>query len=50
MKLFHGSNVSIETVDLSKSKRYKDFGQAFYLSAEEEQALKMAEAKVNVTI
>ncbi|MBR3757319.1 MAG: DUF3990 domain-containing protein [Bacteroidaceae bacterium] len=46
MKLFHGSNVSIETVDLSKSKRYKDFGQAFYLSAEEEQALKMAEAKV----
>lgn len=46
MKLFHGSNVSIETVDLSKSKRYKDFGIAFYLSADEEQALKMAEAKV----
>ena len=46
MKLFHGSNVSIETVDLSKSKRYKDFGKAFYLSADEEQALKMAEAKV----
>ena len=34
MILYHGSNVSIETVDLSKSKRYKDFGQAFYLSAE----------------
>ncbi len=46
MKLFHGSNISIETVDLSKSKRYKDFGPAFYLSAEEEQALKMAAAKV----
>lgn len=46
MKLFHGSNVSIEKVDLSKSKRYKDFGKAFYLSADEEQALKMAEAKV----
>ena len=46
MILYHGSNVSIETVDLSKSKRYKDFGQAFYLSAEREQAIKMAEAKV----
>ena len=46
MILYHGSNVSIETVDLSKSKRYKDFGQAFYLSAEREQAMKMAEAKV----
>ena len=46
MKLFHGSNIYVETVDLSKSKRYKDFGKAFYLSAEKEQALKMAEAKV----
>lgn len=46
MKLFHGSNVFIETVDLSKSKRYKDFGKAFYLSADEGQALKMAVAKV----
>lgn len=46
MKLYHGSNVKIETIDLAKSKRYKDFGQAFYLSAEEEQARKMAVAKV----
>lgn len=46
MKLFHGSNMMIDKVDLSKSKLYKDFGQAFYLSAEREQAQKMAEAKV----
>ena len=46
MKLFHGSNMMIDKVDLSKSKLYKDFGQAFYLSAEKEQAQKMAEAKV----
>ena len=46
MRLFHGSNITVEAIDLSKSKRYKDFGQAFYLSAEKEQALKMAEAKV----
>ena len=46
MRLFHGSNVVVETIDLSKSKKYKDFGQAFYLSEDKEQALKMAEAKV----
>ena len=46
MILFHGSNVEITIIDLSKSKKYKDFGQAFYLSAEKEQAQKMAEAKV----
>ena len=45
MKLFHGSNMMIDKVDLSKSKLY-NFGQAFYLSAEKEQAQKMAEAKV----
>ena len=46
MILFHGSNIKIDVIDLAKSKRYKDFGQAFYLSAEEEQARKMAIAKV----
>lgn len=46
MILYHGSNISINVIDLSKSKRYKDFGRAFYLSAEREQATKMAEAKV----
>lgn len=37
MILYHGSNTMINVIDLTKSKRYKDFGQAFYLSAEEEQ-------------
>ena len=46
MILYHGSNIRVDVIDLSKSKRYKDFGQAFYLSAEKEQAEKMAEAKV----
>ena len=27
MILYHGSNVDIETIDLSKSKPYKDFGR-----------------------
>ena len=45
MILYHGSNIKIGCIDLTKSKRYKDFGRAFYLSAEEEQAQKMADAK-----
>lgn len=46
MILYHGSNTMIDVIDLTKSKRYKDFGQAFYLSSEKEQARKMAIAKV----
>jgi len=30
MILYHGSNIAIETIDLSKSKPNKDFGKAFY--------------------
>lgn len=45
MKLYHGSNVAIESIDLSRSKPYKDFGQAFYLSSDREQAQAMATAK-----
>lgn len=45
MKLYHGSNMEIITPDLSKSKPYKDFGQGFYLSADRNQAQRMAEQK-----
>ena len=46
MRLYHGSNVRVEKIDLSKSRPAKDFGQAFYLSAEFEQAKEMAQFKV----
>lgn len=46
MKLYHGSNMVIEQIDLSKSKPYKDFGRGFYLSDNEEQAKAMANQKV----
>lgn len=45
MKLYHGSNIEIIIPDLSKSKPYKDFGQGFYLSADRNQAQRMAEQK-----
>lgn len=41
-KLYHGSNVPIDKIDLSRSKRGKDFGQGFYLNANPDQAMAMA--------
>ena len=46
MILYHGTNVDFETIDLSKSKPNKDFGQGFYLSADYNQAMDMAKTKV----
>lgn len=45
MILYHGSNIAIETIDLSKSKPNKDFGRGFYLSENETQAKEMANFK-----
>lgn len=42
MILYHGSNVEIFTINLSKSKPNKDFGKGFYLSEDELQAREMA--------
>ena len=42
MILYHGSNIAIEAIDLSKSKHNKDFGIAFYLSEKKQQAEEMA--------
>lgn len=45
MKLYHGSNMAIESIDLSRSKVGKDFGCGFYLSAQRGQAVELAERK-----
>lgn len=45
MKLYHGSNTEIDSIDLSRSKVGKDFGCGFYLSAQREQAAELAERK-----
>ncbi len=47
MKLYHGTNIDFEKIDLRKSKPNKDFGQGFYLSAERKQAEEMAQVKTN---
>ena len=45
MILYHGSNIYIESIDLSKSKPNKDFGKGFYLSDSKAQAEQMARFK-----
>lgn len=46
MILFHGTNMDFDAIDLKKSKPNKDFGQGFYLSADYNQAMAMAQTKV----
>ena len=43
MRLYHGSTIDIAKVDLALSKPNKDFGRAFYLSDDRQQALEMAQ-------
>ena len=49
IRLYHGSNVSIKQIDLSRSKRGKDFGQGFYLNTNPEQAMAMAVRTTRLT-
>ena len=46
MRLYHGSNVSIDKIDLAKCNLYKDFGRAFYLTGDLGQAQSVAMARV----
>lgn len=38
MKLYHGTNIDFDIIDLTKSNKYKDFGQGFYLTDIHQQA------------
>lgn len=42
LKLYHGSNVVIDRIDLSRSRKGKDFGCGFYLNPNKSQAMEMA--------
>lgn len=48
MILYHGSNQDIETIDLTKGLRYKDFGMGFYLTSDKDTAIRMAKKKARV--
>ena len=49
MKLYHGTNTDIETIDLSLCKPNKDFGRGFYLTDIQKQAEYMAIRKYEQT-
>ena len=49
MILYHGSNISFDHIDLTKSLPNKDFGKGFYLSDNYEQAEEMAKFKVVIS-
>ena len=46
MRLFHGTNIDFQEIDIAKSNPYKDFGQGFYLTDLRHQAERMALRKV----
>ena len=48
MILYHGSNVEVLTPDLAYSKPFKDFGRGFYLSADLQQAQRLAEQRTQM--
>lgn len=48
MKLYHGTNKDIESIDLSKGLLYKDFGRGFYLTPDRKTAERMAIKKARL--
>ena len=42
IELYHGSNMVVKDIDLSKRRLGKDFGKGFYLSEDKHQAMRMA--------
>lgn len=47
MRLYHGTKVLFEKIDLNKAKIGKDFGKGFYLTTNLEQAKTWAKREVN---
>lgn len=48
MRLYHGSYCKITAIDLTQSKKYKDFGTGFYLTPTFARAVKMAYRSVEL--
>lgn len=48
MRLYHGTNIDFDVIDLGKSNKYKDFGQGFYLTDIRSQAEELASKKAKL--
>lgn len=47
MKVYHGSDVEVKQIDLSRSLMFKDFGPGFYVSSDLKQAQAFAKYKAD---
>lgn len=47
MILYHGSNMSIDSIELQRGRKGKDFGQGFYLTESKNDAMDMAQTAVD---
>lgn len=45
MRLYHGTNIDFDAIDLTKSNPYKDFGKGFYLTSLRIQAEALAQKR-----
>ena len=48
MILYHGTNEEINTIDLNRGLRHKDFGKGFYLTPDRNTAIRMAQKKARL--
>lgn len=48
MRLYHGTNVDFNVIDIEKSQKHKDFGQGFYLTDIFTQAEELAKKKARL--
>ena len=48
MILYHGTNEDIESIDLTKGLRHKDFGKGFYVTPEKATAVRIAKKKARL--
>ena len=48
MKLYHGTNIDIEIIDLDRGLQYKDFGKGFYATPDRTTAVRMAQKKARL--
>lgn len=48
MKLYHGTNIDIEAIDLTRGLRHKDFGKGFYATLDRTTAVRMAQKRARL--
>ena len=48
MILYHGTNEDIDSIDLTKGLRHKDFGKGFYVTPDKATAIRMAKKKARL--